>query len=569
MTWTAADVAPRRPRAASCAAPTRVVHLAWLIQPCARRAHDASATNVEGSAPRLRARPAAPACRALVYASSVGAYARGPEGPRASTSRGRRRGSRRRSTRATRRPSSAILDRFEAEHPRGPRRAAAPRARSSSARRPPGSGGCSPARSCPRRSCAAGLIPVVPATRGCASRPCTPTTSPTPTAARCSTTTRAAPSTSRPSRSSTADVSPALLGARAVRVPARVAARLAAADLAGAAAADAGRAGSTWRSGRAGHGHRRARARSSAGARASRAAEALLRAASTGMRDGAGLADAAARPADRRPAARARGPRRAWAAQPLIAHRGSAGTSRLRLSETMAQEHLDRLTAIDASFLHQEGPTSHMHVGARHDLRGPAAAVRRVPRHAARAPAPRAALPPEARGAAARAPAGRCGSTTRASTSSTTCATPRCRSPGSEEQLLLLAGADLLPAARPLQAAVGAVDRRGPRGRRLRADLQDPPRADRRHRGRRPRAGACSTSARCPAEVPHPDEAVAARARADAASSCSPRARSALLRTGVRTAAARGVAGSRGPARGAARGARGGRGPRRGRRGPG
>src|ERR671935_234242 len=30
----------------------------------------------------------------------------------------------------------------------------------------------------------------------------------------------------------------------------------------------------------------------------------------------------------------------------------------------MSQQHLDRLTAIDASFLHQEGPASHMHVGA-------------------------------------------------------------------------------------------------------------------------------------------------------------------------------------------------------------
>jgi diacylglycerol O-acyltransferase / wax synthase len=30
----------------------------------------------------------------------------------------------------------------------------------------------------------------------------------------------------------------------------------------------------------------------------------------------------------------------------------------------MSQQHLDRLTAVDASFLAQEGPTSHMHVGA-------------------------------------------------------------------------------------------------------------------------------------------------------------------------------------------------------------
>jgi diacylglycerol O-acyltransferase len=30
----------------------------------------------------------------------------------------------------------------------------------------------------------------------------------------------------------------------------------------------------------------------------------------------------------------------------------------------MTQRHLDRLTAVDASFLHQEGPVSHMHIGA-------------------------------------------------------------------------------------------------------------------------------------------------------------------------------------------------------------
>jgi WS/DGAT/MGAT family acyltransferase len=39
----------------------------------------------------------------------------------------------------------------------------------------------------------------------------------------------------------------------------------------------------------------------------------------------------------------------------------------------MAQ-HFDRLTAIDASFLHQEGPTTHMHVGALTRLEGPAPA---------------------------------------------------------------------------------------------------------------------------------------------------------------------------------------------------
>jgi len=37
----------------------------------------------------------------------------------------------------------------------------------------------------------------------------------------------------------------------------------------------------------------------------------------------------------------------------------------------MAQDHLDRLSAIDASFLAQEGPTSHMHVGGVVVLEGP------------------------------------------------------------------------------------------------------------------------------------------------------------------------------------------------------
>jgi WS/DGAT/MGAT family acyltransferase len=37
----------------------------------------------------------------------------------------------------------------------------------------------------------------------------------------------------------------------------------------------------------------------------------------------------------------------------------------------MAQAHLDRLTSIDASFLHQEGPTSHMHIGGVLIFEGP------------------------------------------------------------------------------------------------------------------------------------------------------------------------------------------------------
>jgi diacylglycerol O-acyltransferase len=41
----------------------------------------------------------------------------------------------------------------------------------------------------------------------------------------------------------------------------------------------------------------------------------------------------------------------------------------------MAQRHLDRLTAVDASFLHQEGPSSHMHVGGLTIVEGPPPAM--------------------------------------------------------------------------------------------------------------------------------------------------------------------------------------------------
>jgi diacylglycerol O-acyltransferase / wax synthase len=44
-------------------------------------------------------------------------------------------------------------------------------------------------------------------------------------------------------------------------------------------------------------------------------------------------------------------------------------------SGVMAQRHFDRLTPIDASFLHQEGPTSHMHVGGLTILEGPPVAM--------------------------------------------------------------------------------------------------------------------------------------------------------------------------------------------------
>src|SRR4051812_3447277 len=44
---------------------------------------------------------------------------------------------------------------------------------------------------------------------------------------------------------------------------------------------------------------------------------------------------------------------------------------RLYARGALPQQHLDRLTAVDASFLHQEGPTTHMHIGGIIVLDGP------------------------------------------------------------------------------------------------------------------------------------------------------------------------------------------------------
>ena len=81
-----------------------VVHLAWLIQP-GRREDVTHSVNVEGTARVFRAAVQA-GVGAVVYASSVGAYAPGPK-DRAVDEAGPRPGYRARSTPATRRRSSA------------------------------------------------------------------------------------------------------------------------------------------------------------------------------------------------------------------------------------------------------------------------------------------------------------------------------------------------------------------------------------------------------------------------------------------------------------------------------
>ena len=174
------------------------------------------------------------------------------------------------------------------------------------------------------------------------------------------------------------------------------------------------------------------------------------------------------------------------------------------------------------------------------DVRGPAAAVHRGARHAAagactssRATARSWRCRPPARAA-------RCGSTTRASTSSTTCATPRCRSPGSEEQLLLLAGrvfSQQLDRSKPLWE-IWMVEGLEGGGFALitkthHALIDGIAGVD--------LAQVIFDLGPVPAEVPHPDEAWAPAptpSRREVLASGT----LGLLRTGVRTAARRGVA---------------------------
>src|SRR5579859_6754654 len=94
----------------------------------------------------------------------------------------------------------------------------------------------------------------------------------------------------------------------------------------------------------------------------------------------------------------------------------------------MAPEHLDRLTPVDASFLHQEGPVSHMHIGGLTLVEGPPPGMEEFLEQIRR----RLHLVPRYRHKLAHTAIDsgrRSGWTTPASTSSTTCATPRCPRP--------------------------------------------------------------------------------------------------------------------------------------------
>ena len=158
--------------------------------------------------------------------------------------------------------------------------------------------------------------------------------------------------------------------------------------------------------------------------------------------------------------------------------------------------HLDRLTAVDASFLTNESTTSHMHVGAILIFEGPPPRYVDLVEHVRGRLAPGPALPPETGGAAA---GDRPAALGRRRQLQPQLPHPphRAARAGRRGAAETADRAGLLPAARPLQAPLGAVARAGPGARPLRDPDQDPPRDGRRdlrrrhrHRAFRPRAGA-------------------------------------------------------------------------------
>ena len=168
----------------------------------------------------------------------------------------------------------------------------------------------------------------------------------------------------------------------------------------------------------------------------------------------------------------------------------------------MAQQHLDRLTAVDASFLAPGGHrSSHMHVGGVLIFDGAPPAFERRPRQHPRPAAPRSALPPEAGDAAAGDRPSAVGRRSRTSTSSSTSATRRCRRPAARSSCWRsrLGSPPSRWTAPSRCGSCGwsracAADGRGQRA--LRARLQDPPFARRRRLRGRPRDGALRSRAR-------------------------------------------------------------------------
>ncbi len=178
----------------------------------------------------------------------------------------------------------------------------------------------------------------------------------------------------------------------------------------------------------------------------------------------------------------------------------------------------DRLTGLDASFLHLEDESAHMHVAAVLLFEGEPPDQREV----AEALEQRLHLVPRYRQKLAFVPLGQ-GRPVWVDDPHFNLdyhvrktALPGARQRGAAAQP---GRPRVLAAARPRQAAVGAVDRRGARGRPLRGAVEDPPRAGRRRVRRRHRVRPVRHPARARRRRPTPASA-GCLARALAARSC-------------------------------------------------
>ena len=173
----------------------------------------------------------------------------------------------------------------------------------------------------------------------------------------------------------------------------------------------------------------------------------------------------------------------------------------------MSTQHMDRLSAIDASFLAQERDGSHMHIGARDAVRGAAAQRAR----SSRSTSSRACTSCPATARSSRVPAAsrwaaRCGSTTRDFNLDYHVRHTALPAPGGDRAAAAARRADLLAAPRPLEAALGALAGRGPRRRPLRDHQQDPPLRSSTASRASTSPRSCSTSSASRAAVEPPSE---------------------------------------------------------------
>ena len=159
---------------------------------------------------------------------------------------------------------------------------------------------------------------------------------------------------------------------------------------------------------------------------------------------------------------------------------------------------MDRLSVLDAEFLHLEDGIAHLHIAGVSVFEGPPPPADRVEQLLGAKLAPHPALSPACSFRRRSSSAGPCGLTIRTSISSYHVRRTALPGTGRRCRTLRAHGAPHVATARPSSSALGDVGRRGPRRRPMGAHLQGPPLHGRRHLGRRSRSPCSSTSSETP-----------------------------------------------------------------------